>query len=235
MDVPAKGKTNELHPGTFNTKGWDKIKEPVKLIDVILAEAIRQKASDVHLEPLEKEIRVRYRIDGLLYSVFSFNKSFHSGVVSRIKVLSKLDVAERRLPQEGRFKLEQVDVRVSIIPAHFGEKVVLRILDIRYLKGFTIDKLGLEKEILKKYTRAISRPFGMVIIAGPTGSGKTTTLYAAIRALNMPQRHILTIEDPIEYEIEGVNQVQVKESESSEKLSYFRPVCLIRIFLRIRE
>ena len=207
-----KDKLDRPYSKIFNTEGWDKIKEPVSLVNVILTEAIKRRASDVHFEPLEKVVRVRYRIDGLLYPVFFFSKDLHPGVVSRIKVLSRLDVAERRLPQEGRFKMGGIDVRVSIIPAHFGEKVALRILDIRYLKGLTIDKLGLEEEILKKYTRAISRPFGMIIIAGPTGSGKTTTLYAAIRALNTPQRHILTIEDPIEYEIEGVNQVQVRET-----------------------
>jgi len=187
----------------------------IKMVNMILSRAIRERASDIHMEPFEKKVQVRYRIDGILYPVTSLPKKVQNAVVSRAKILSNLDIAERRLPQDGRFRVKaynrDVDFRVSTIPTKFGEKVVLRVLDKAQLSGLTIDKLGLEKGVLEKYQRAIQQPYGMIVLTGPTSSGKSTSLYAAIRAINTPNKNILTVEDPVEYEIEGVNQVQVHE------------------------
>lgn len=187
----------------------------ITIVNLILSRAIGERASDIHIEPLEKELQIRYRIDGLLYRIGSLPKTSHSPIVSRIKILSELDIAERRLPQDGRFKVKvssrEIDFRVSTISIRFGEKVVLRILDKAQLKGLTIDKLGLEENILQKYRKAVSQPHGMIVLTGPTSCGKTTSLYAAIRAVSRPDKNILTIEDPVEYEIDGVTQVQIHE------------------------
>jgi len=187
----------------------------INIVNLILSRAIKERASDIHLEPFEKELRVRYRIDGILYPITSFPKKVQNAVISRIKILSEMDIAEHRLPQDGRFKVKvknrNIDFRVSTIPARFGEKVVLRLLDKAQLMGLTIDKLGLEKNVLEKYKRAIKQPYGMIVLTGPTSCGKSTTLYAALRAINTPERNILTIEDPVEYEAEGINQVQIHE------------------------
>jgi len=187
----------------------------INIVNLILSRAIKERASDIHLEPFEKELRVRYRIDGILYPITSFPKKVQNAVISRIKILSEMDIAEHRLPQDGRFKVKvknrNIDFRVSTIPARFGEKVVLRLLDKAQLMGLTIDKLGLEKNVLEKYKRAIKQPYGMIVLTGPTSCGKSTTLYAALKAINTPERNILTIEDPVEYEAEGINQVQIHE------------------------
>ncbi len=187
----------------------------IKMVNMLLSRGIRERASDIHLEPFEDKVRVRYRIDGILYPAMNLPKRVQNAIVSRIKILSEMDIAERRLPQDGRFRVRaynrDIDFRVSTIPTRFGEKVVLRLLDKAQLMGLTIDKLGLEEDVLKKYQRAIKQPYGMIILTGPTSCGKSTSLHAAIRALNTPDKNILTIEDPVEYEQEGINQVQVNE------------------------
>ncbi|MBC7189216.1 Flp pilus assembly complex ATPase component TadA, partial [Candidatus Aerophobetes bacterium] len=187
----------------------------VKMVNMILSRGIRERASDIHIEPFENKVQVRYRIDGILYPAMNLPKKVQNAVISRIKILGEMDIAERRLPQDGRFRVKafgrDIDFRVSTIPTRFGEKVALRLLDKAQLAGLTIDKLGLEEDVLKKYQKAIKQPYGMIILTGPTSSGKSTSLHAAIRALNTPDRNILTIEDPVEYEQEGINQVQVNE------------------------
>ena len=187
----------------------------IRIANLILSRAIRERASDIHLEPLEKKVTIRYRIDGTLYPIITLPKRVQDAVVSRIKILSEMDIAEHRLPQDGRFRVRahnrDVDFRVSTIPTRFGEKVVLRLLDKAQLTGLTIDKLGLEENVLEKYQKAIRQPYGMIVLTGPTSCGKSTSLYAAIRAINSPDKNILTIEDPVEYEAEGINQVQIYE------------------------
>ena len=187
----------------------------IRIANLILSRAIRERASDIHLEPLEKKVTIRYRIDGTLYPIITLPKRVQDAVVSRIKILSEMDIAEHRLPQDGRFRVRahnrDVDFRVSTIPTRFGEKVVLRLLDKAQLSGLTIDKLGLEENVLEKYQKAIRQPYGMIVLTGPTSCGKSTSLYAAIRAINSPDKNILTIEDPVEYEAEGINQVQIYE------------------------
>jgi len=187
----------------------------IKMVNMILSRAIRERASDIHIEPFERKLQVRYRIDGILYSVMNLPKKVQNAIISRVKILSEMDIAERRLPQDGRFRVRaynrDIDFRVSTIPTRFGEKIALRLLDKAQLTGLTIDKLGLEEDVLKKYQKAIKQPYGMIILTGPTSSGKSTSLHAAIKALNTPDRNIITIEDPVEYEQEGINQVQVNE------------------------
>jgi len=187
----------------------------IKLVNLVLSRAIKDRASDVHIEPFEKKVQVRYRIDGALSPVTTLPKKVQNAVVSRIKILSELNIAERRLPQDGRFRVKarqrDIDFRVSTIPTRFGEKVVLRLLDKAQLIGLTIDALGLEGNVLEKYQKAISQPYGMIVLTGPTSCGKSTTLYAALRAVNSPDKNIVTVEDPVEYEAEGINQIQVHE------------------------
>ncbi len=190
----------------------------VKYVQALLVDAVRQHASDIHIEPFEKYIRVRFRIDGTLHELPKPPLKWKHGIVARIKILSKLDIAERRLPQDGHIKLKVkeggkervIDFRVSTLPVKHGEKVVLRILDKSNLT-LDLEKLGFEKEALEKLMYAISRPYGIVLVTGPTGSGKTTTLYSALSILNKPDVNIMTAEDPVEYDFPGLNQVQVRE------------------------
>ncbi len=185
----------------------------IRLVNLILLNAIKQGASDIHIEPFEKDVRLRYRIDGMLREVQSPPKSLQAAVVSRIKVVSELDIAERRVPQDGRFRIKferrEIDFRVSTLPTYYGEKVVLRILDKGALQ-LELDKLGFEEQPLEDFRGSLSRPNGIILVTGPTGSGKTTTLYSALHMLNNPDVNIVTVEDPVEYELYGVNQVQVK-------------------------
>ncbi|MCX7920257.1 MAG: type IV-A pilus assembly ATPase PilB [bacterium] len=186
----------------------------VKLVNVIIQEAIKERASDIHIEPYEDSLRVRYRIDGVLHEVAPPPKRLHAAITSRIKILAELDIAERRLPQDGRFKVRVadrvVDMRVSCIPTIFGEKIVMRILD---RGGLVLDltRLGFEPDHLQTFQEVIRKPYGMILVTGPTGSGKTTTLYSALSTINSPTRNIMTAEDPVEYQLKGINQVQVKE------------------------
>jgi len=187
----------------------------VKLVNLVLVDAIRKGASDIHLEPYEKSLRVRYRIDGVLYEIMRPPLKLKNAIVSRLKIMSRLDIAERRLPQDGRIKLKtkgkEMDFRVSVLPTLFGEKVVLRLLDKSSLQ-LDMTKLGFEERQLKDFQEAIHRPFGMVLVTGPTGSGKTTTLYSALCELNKTTDNISTAEDPVEYNLPGINQVQIHES-----------------------
>jgi type IV pilus assembly protein PilB len=190
----------------------------VKLVNVVLVDAIRRGASDIHIEPYEKEFRVRFRIDGILYDIMRPPMKMRDAITSRVKIMSKLDIAEKRLPQDGRIKLKakldgrsrELDYRVSCLPVLWGEKIVLRLLDKEKLM-LDMTKLGFEVESLDRFKRQISKPYGMVLVTGPTGSGKTNTLYSALSSLNTPETNIMTAEDPVEFNLPGINQVQMKE------------------------
>jgi len=187
----------------------------IRLANKIIQGAVERGASDIHLEPYEKVFRIRYRIDGILYTIMEPPKNIYPALSSRFKIMSKLNIAEKRLPQDGRIKLKvngkDIDFRVSTAPTVFGEKVVLRILDRTSVMGLDLKDLGLEEDDIRKVKKAIEAPYGIILVTGPTGSGKTTTLYTALNKINREGVNILTVEDPIEYNIEGINQVQVKE------------------------
>ena len=187
----------------------------VKLVNLILTDAVKRGASDIHLEPYEKSFRVRYRIDGLLYEVMKPPLKLKNALTSRLKIMSELDIAERRLPQDGRIKLKmgrgkEMDYRVSVLPTLFGEKVVLRLLDKSNLQ-LDMTKLGFEPHQISTFKDCIHRPYGMVLVTGPTGSGKTTSLYSALSELNKTSENISTAEDPVEFNLAGINQVQMHE------------------------
>src|SRR5512139_1465914 len=185
----------------------------IRLVNLILTRAIESRASDIHVEPFEDELKVRYRIDGVLHETESTPKKLQAAIVSRIKIMAKLNIAERRLPQDGRIKLKvgpkEVDLRVSTIPVMHGESIVMRIL---HKEGIVVDLnlLGFPPETLAGFNQVITKPNGIVLVTGPTGSGKTTTLYGALDKINSPDRKIITVEDPVEYQLKGVNQIQVK-------------------------
>ena len=185
----------------------------VKLLDGILAEALKRRASDIHIEPFENTVRVRYRIDGNLASATEVVKKNQNALLTRIKIMSRMDITENRIPQDGRFKIriqdKEIDFRVSILPVHFGNKVVMRILDKSAL-AVGLDSLGFLPETLNAFKVSIAKPFGMILITGPTGSGKSTTLYSILNQLNTPEKNIITVEDPIEYQLEGITQIQTR-------------------------
>jgi type IV pilus assembly protein PilB len=191
----------------------------VKLSNVLLIDALKRGASDIHIEPYEKEFRVRFRIDGILYNVMALPMRLKDPLTSRIKIMAKLDIAEKRLPQDGRIKIRlkvedrsrDLDFRVSCLPTLWGEKIVLRLLDKTKLM-LDMTKLGFEAHSLERFQRAISKPYGIVLVTGPTGSGKTNTLYSAITALNKPDTNIMTAEDPVEFNLAGINQVNIREA-----------------------
>jgi general secretion pathway protein E len=184
----------------------------IRLINAIIAEAVKLKASDIHVEPYEKTLSIRLRIDGVLREILSLPARMTPVLTSRVKVMARLDIAEKRLPQDGRISLslggKLIDVRVSTLPARFGERVVMRILD-KEEASFDLDALGMPIDAQRRFEQALQRPNGVILVTGPTGSGKTTTLYAALRLLNDPSRNILTVEDPVEYAIDGVGQTQI--------------------------
>jgi type IV pilus assembly protein PilB len=190
----------------------------VKLVNLVLTDAVKRGASDIHMEPYEKEFRVRFRIDGVLQSIMTPPLKLKDAITSRLKIMAKLDISEKRLPQDGRIMLKmqiggkkkQLDFRVSTLPTLWGEKIVLRLLDKENLR-LDMTKLGFEQESLTKFQKAILKPYGMVLVTGPTGSGKTNTLYSSISQLNQPDTNIMTAEDPVEFQLGGVNQVQMKE------------------------
>ncbi len=185
----------------------------IKIVNLILAQAVREKASDIHIEPFHNTLKLRYRIDGELIPAESRPKALQLAIASRIKILAGLNIAERRIPQDGRFRIrimgKEIDLRISVLPTAHGEKIVIRILDKSSLTG-TIDQMGLDQDTLAKFRKAIDAPHGMILVTGPTGSGKTTTLYSVLQELNSPQYNIVTVEDPIEYELAGVNQVAAR-------------------------
>jgi len=185
----------------------------VKFVNTLFLEAIEKRATDIHLEPQENKISVRFRIDGALYQFPPPPKSAYTGVVTRLKILSSLDIGERRLPQDGRTKItvgtREIDIRVSILPAIYGEKIVMRLLDRQSLVK-TLDKIGFYQDEEDLYKKGVQKPYGMIIVTGPTGSGKTTTLYSGLHYINTPDKNIVTVEDPVEYELKGITQVQIK-------------------------
>jgi type IV pilus assembly protein PilB len=191
----------------------------VKLVNLIMTDAIKRGASDIHVEPYEKEYRVRFRVDGILYEIMNPPLKLKDAITSRLKILAKLDISEKRLPQDGRIKLKmklneknkELDFRVSVLPTLFGEKIVMRLLDKDNLR-LDMTKLGFEPESLAKFEEAIFKPWGMVLVTGPTGSGKTNTLYSALAKVNSPEVNIMTAEDPVEFNLPGINQVQMKEA-----------------------
>ncbi len=207
---------------TIDLEGLEQAAEEapiIKLVNLVLSSSLKRGASDIHIEPYEKEFRVRYRIDGVLYNIMNPPLKLKDAIVSRIKIMSKLDISEKRLPQDGRIKIrmkneggkiKELDFRVSVLPTLFGEKVVLRLLDKDNLM-LDMTRLGMEAESLKKFMFAISKPYGMVLVTGPTGSGKTNTLYSSIAQLNKVDTNIMTAEDPVEFNLPGINQVQMKE------------------------
>ncbi len=186
----------------------------IRLVNTLLAEAVKAGASDIHIEPYERNVRVRYRIDGVLEEIMEPPVKLKNAIISRLKIMSELDIAERRIPQDGRIKVriagKKIDLRVSTLPTIYGEKVVMRILDRSNLKLDLAD-FGMEELALERIMKAIALPYGMVLVTGPTGSGKTTTLYSCLTRLNTPDRNIMTAEDPVEYNIDGINQVQVRD------------------------
>ncbi len=185
----------------------------VKIVNLILVQALKEKASDIHIEPFEKQLKLRYRIDGALVEATSPPKALQMPIASRMKILAGLDIAERRVPQDGRFRIrvsgKEIDLRVSILPTVHGEKIVIRILDKGALTG-SIDALGMDEYTLDIFKKAVDAPHGMILVTGPTGSGKTTTLYSVLSELNNPIYNIVTVEDPVEYQLSGINQVAVK-------------------------
>ncbi len=215
-DVEVQGEEQELE-----LKELEKAADEapiVKLVNLVLTDAVKRGASDIHMEPYEKEFRVRFRIDGILQLIMNPPLKLKDAITSRLKIMAKLDISEKRLPQDGRIMLKmqiggkkkQLDFRVSTLPTLWGEKIVLRLLDKENLR-LDMTKLGFEAESLVKFEKAILKPYGMVLVTGPTGSGKTNTLYSSISRLNQPDTNIMTAEDPVEFQLGGVNQVQMKE------------------------
>jgi type IV pilus assembly protein PilB len=190
----------------------------IKLVNLVLTNAVKSGASDIHIEPYEKELRVRFRVDGILQEVMGPPLKLRDAITSRVKIMAKLDISEKRLPQDGRImikyrkdgRIKELDFRVSTVPTLHGEKIVMRLLDKENLR-LDMTKLGFEPESLAKFERAILRPYGMVLVTGPTGSGKTNTLYSSVSRLNTPETNIMTAEDPVEFQLAGINQVQMKE------------------------
>ena len=213
VQVEVKGKATEQEISIDDLIEQTGEVSIIKIVNLMLVQAIKERASDIHIEPFEKEVRLRYRVDGILYESPPPPKRMQNAIVSRIKIMSNLDIAERRLPQDGRFRIKargrEIDFRVSSLPTSFGEKVVLRVLDKSGLQSLDLDKLGFHTQGMDEFKKALSSPYGIILLTGPTGSGKSTTLYTALRMINKPSVNIVTVEDPVEYQMEGVNQVSV--------------------------
>ena len=184
----------------------------IRLVNSLLSQAIRERASDIHIEPFEKEVVARFRIDGILYNILTIQKRFQASIASRVKIMAGLNIAEKRLPQDGGVRIKiggkDVDIRVSIVPTAFGERIVLRLL-YRESTLLSLDRIGFSGTTLTRFAEHITKPHGIILVTGPTGSGKTTTLYAALAKINAPDKNIITIEDPIEYQLKGIGQIQV--------------------------
>jgi len=224
VEVEAK-KRDEIDLDQLATDSEDA--PVIKIVNLILVQAVKEKASDIHIEPFQKTLKLRYRIDGELIAAESPPKALQLAITSRIKILCGLNIAERRIPQDGRFRIKvlakEVDLRVSILPTAYGEKIVIRILDKAALTG-SIDQMGMDESTLDKFKKAIDAPHGMILVTGPTGSGKTTTLYSVLQELNSPQYNIVTVEDPIEYELTGINQVSVRNDIGLDFASALRSI-----------
>src|SRR5688500_10705216 len=216
-DVEVLQEMEEIDAASLERQGGEA--PVIRLVNVVLMSAISKGASDIHIEPYEKEYRIRYRVDGILYNIMTPPMKFRDAIASRVKIMAKLDIAEKRLPQDGRIKIRfndngssrEIDFRVSVLPTLFGEKIVMRLLDKSKLM-LDMTKLGFEQESLTSFEAAIMKPWGMVLVTGPTGSGKTNTLYSSISKINTPETNIMTAEDPVEFNLPGINQVQVREN-----------------------
>jgi type IV pilus assembly protein PilB len=199
----------------------------IRFVDLLLSQAVKSRASDIHIEPQEHSMAIRMRIDGMLCDMVPPARKMQAAVITRIKILSEMDIAERRLPQDGRFKMKasgrDIDIRVSVIPTIYGEKVVMRILDVKAV-NHDLDQLGFEPEILKEFKSILSQPHGIIVVTGPTGSGKSTTLYSALNYLKDPTKNITTVEDPVEYRLAGINQIQVKPEIALDFASCLRAI-----------
>lgn len=218
--VAAEIEPQEVEKETFESNAEADISEKeaanppvIRFVNLLLSQAVKSRASDIHIEPREKSMSIRMRIDGLLHDMVSPPAKIQSAVIVRIKILSKMNIAEHRLPQDGRFKIKltnrDIDVRVSAIPTIHGEKIVMRILDSSAV-DHNIDRLGFEENYLSLFKNILSQPYGIIVVTGPTGSGKSTTLYSVLNYLRNPRKNITTVEDPVEYRLEGINQIQVK-------------------------
>jgi len=214
VDTVAQEAADELGPGDDISSLSEIIEDApiVKFVNLLITQAVADRASDIHVEPGERDLRIRFRIDGVLHEVMHSPKSIQNGVISRLKVMAEIDIAERRLPQDGRISLtvggKPIDLRVATLPTVYGEKVVMRILD----KGqavLSLDELGFLPEVMVRYQESYTKPYGTILVTGPTGSGKSTTLYATLNILNDVSRNVITIEDPVEYRLAGINQIQV--------------------------
>lgn len=209
----AEGELKEERDGTHRLESLANEAPVIRLVNLIISEAIKRKASDIHIEPFENGMVVRYRVDGVLYDTTPPPKHLYSAIISRIKIMAELDIAERRLPQDGRIQLKlgnkEIDLRIATLPTLYGESMVIRILDKEGIL-FGLEELGFSKEIFNQYKRLITRPNGIILVTGPTGSGKTTTLYASLNRINSPEKKIITIEDPVEYQLDRINQLPVK-------------------------
>jgi type IV pilus assembly protein PilB len=216
-DLEVVADTEEIDAASLERQGGEA--PIIRLVNALLLSAIQRGASDIHIEPYEKEMRIRFRVDGVLQPVMSPPLKYRDPIISRIKIMARLDIAEKRLPQDGRIKarfndrntIREIDLRVAVLPTLFGEKVVLRLLDSEQLR-LDMTRLGFATDALARFERAIRRPWGMVLVTGPTGSGKTNTLYSALAQLNQPTVNIMTAEDPVEFNLLGINQVPVRES-----------------------
>lgn len=210
-DIEVVKEKKELQEGGSGKGGADDA-PVVRMVNFILDEAIRSRASDIHFEPYEKFFRVRYRVDGALKESYSHSRELYGSLVARVKIMSNLNITEKRIPQDGRFRVRiqgrEIDFRVSILPMYHGEKIVLRVLDKGSMKS-GLDKLGFSEKPTAVFAEAIKHPYGMILVTGPTGSGKSTTLYTILNTMNTPDKNIMTIEDPVEYQVEGITQTQV--------------------------
>jgi general secretion pathway protein E len=207
------GEPNELGDDIEHLRDLASEVPVIRMVNLMISRAVERRSSDIHIEPFEKEFRVRYRVDGILYNVESPPIQLKAAIISRVKLMAKLNIAERRLPQDGRIKLKvlgkEIDLRVSTLPTLYGESVVMRILDKSDSSLFDLQKLGFPRHMLSKIERLTAMPHGILLVTGPTGSGKSTTLYSAMKRINLPDKKIITIEDPVEYQMDGINQIHV--------------------------
>jgi type IV pilus assembly protein PilB len=233
MDTSVESLTSEFEDSIEDvidiTKARELVDEApvVKLVNMLITQAVNDRASDIHIEPQERDLRVRYRIDGVLHEVMRPAKTIQSGVVSRLKIMGELDIAERRIPQDGRISLnvsgKSIDLRVASLPTVYGEKIVLRILDKSSVL-LKLEDLGFMPDNFERFQKAYTKPYGMILVTGPTGSGKSTTLYATLNILNSPEKNIITVEDPVEYRLGGVNQIQVNNKAGLTFASALRSI-----------